>query len=442
MAVVWFLLGSIVGISVGIWQQYRFQQQLRKTLNAFSADSDLTVSLPLSSLIRRELSNLERQKQLLEQNQKTWQELVDLAPIGYLQVDDENQLLGCNKSARQLLRIDSWRLGRVRLLLELVRSYELDRLIEKTRNSQQPEVDEWIFYCTRYVSPDLVNSTQTVDPTTRIVESTALKGYGFPLPNKQVGIFLVDRQPLVELSRSRDRVFADLTHELRTPLSSIGLVAENLLSRLQNPELGWVEQMLKEIERLSDLVREWLNLTELEASPEHTLKYESISLNDLVSSVWQTLEPIAKKKAVTLTYSESEPIALEADKSRLIQVFLNLLDNAIKHNPVDGQILVRAGTKQSSTPNEPQTIIIDIIDSGTGFAASDLPHIFDRLYRGDKSRTRQRSDTVPTSDGSGLGLAIVQQIVQAHGGQIMANNHPEIGGAWLKLDLPSKHNLA
>jgi two-component system, OmpR family, phosphate regulon sensor histidine kinase PhoR len=426
MTFVWFFLGLTVGISIGVWQQYLFKQQLRRTLSAFSADSDLTVSLPLNTLIRRELSNLDRQRQKLEKRQKTWQELIEIAPIGYLQVDDENQLLGCNQLARQLLKIDSWRLGKARLLLELVRSYELDRLIEKTRNSQKAQVEEWTFYFTRYVSPDRINVSENTDTLPKTVESNALTGYAFPLSDRQVGIFLIDRQPIVELSRSRDRAFSDLTHELKTPLTSIALVAENLLQRLQNPELGWVEQMLKEIERLSDLVREWLDLTELEADPERFLKYESIELNELIESVWQTLEPIAKKKAVTLNYSESEQITLEADKSRLIQVFLNLLDNAIKHSPAGGQILVQV----NSTPDN---LTIDIIDAGTGFANSDLPYIFDRLYRGDLARTREN-----TSNGSGLGLAIVQQIVQAHHGQIIAKNHPELGGAWFQIVLPLK----
>jgi two-component system phosphate regulon sensor histidine kinase PhoR len=441
MAVVEFVFGLTVGVSIGIWQQNRFKQQLRKTLNAFSADSDLAVSLPLSSLIRRELTNLARQRQILEQNQKTWQELVDLAPIGYLQVDEENQLLDCNQLAQQLLKIDSWRLGKARLLLELVRSYELDRLIETTRNSQQPQVAEWTYYFTRYVAPDRDRFPETIESPLKTVESTALKGYGLPLPNKQVGIFLIDCQPLVELSRSRDRSFSDLTHELKTPLTAIALVAENLLTRLQNPELRWVEQMLKEIERLSDLVKESLDLTELESSPERSFKYESIELNNLVLSVWEILEPIAKKKSVTLTYCESQPIVLEADKSRLIQVFLNLLDNAIKHNPVGGEILVRATIIDSDRGDRSNRITIDVIDSGNGFEALDLPYIFDRLYRGDKSRARQQSDNLSTSDGSGLGLTIVQQIVQAHGGQILAKNHPQIGGAWLQIDLPLTRNL-
>lgn len=435
MAAVEFILGLTIGFGIYFWQQYRFKQQLKKTLDLFALDADREISLPLHSLIRRELSGLYHQRQKLEADRKTWLDLIEQAPVGFLQVDADNQLLGCNRQAKQLLKIDRRRNQRVRLILELVRSYDLDRLIEKTRSSQQHQTKEWVFYFTRYIAPD-TEETNIANPLTKTVESIALTGYGVPLPNRQVGVFLVNRQPLVELSQSRDRTFADLTHELRTPLTSISLVAENLLKRLQNPERRWVEQMLRETNRLIELVQEWLDLTHLEALPNQSLNYEAIDLHQLILSVWQTLKPIAQKKQITLAYFGAESIYIEADRSRLIQVFLNLLDNAIKHNPDGEQIIVRVGFLKTDNQPEPQQVIIDVIDSGGGFAAADLPYIFERLYRGDKSRTREQQNITATSDGSGLGLAIVEQIIRAHDGSISAKNHLEVGGAWVQVILP------
>jgi two-component system, OmpR family, phosphate regulon sensor histidine kinase PhoR len=441
MAALEFFLGLTVGIGIYIWQQHRFEKQLKNTLNSFAAHDEQEVSLPLHSLIRRELTDLNRQRQKLERDKQTWQELIEQAPIGYLQVDDENQLLGCNQAAKELLRIDPRRSLRVRLLLELVRSYDLDHLIEKTRKSQQPQEKEWVFYFTRYVSPPTAENG--ADPPksdrslTKTVESIALKGYGFPLVNRQVGIFLQDLQPLVDLSQSRDRTFSDLTHELRTPLTSISLVTEALLLRLRDPERRWVEQMSKEINRLIELVQEWLDLAQLQAAPDRSLKYQKIELHPLILSVWQTLEPIAQKKQITLTYSGDTSVAIQADRARLIQVFLNLLDNAIKHNPPQKQIFVQVYTHKTVGIDKTRQVTIDVIDSGVGFNPADLPHIFERLYRGDKSRTReQENNSSPAADGSGLGLAIVEQIIQAHGGAIAARNHPKIGGAWLEIILP------
>ena len=433
-----FILGLIVGLGIYAAQQYRFKGELKKTLRFYTGSKE-EVSLPLHSLIRRELSELDRQRQTMEENKRAWQELIEQAPIGYLQVDAENQLLGCNRTAKELLRIDPERSLRVRLLLELVRSFDLDRLIETTRDSQRAQTKEWIFYFTRYVSPQKpaweINSDRSPQ---KVVESIALKGYSFPLTDGQVGVFIENRQPLVELSQSRDRTFSDLTHELRTPLTSISLVAENLLRRLQDPERRWVEQMLQETNRLIELVQEWLDLTRLEQAPNQALKYETVRLYDVVQSVWQTLEPIAKRKGVVLAYEGEHNLSLTADRSRLIQVFLNLLDNAIKHNPTGKEILVRVVFIASNLSGDREQIKIDVIDSGDGFNASDLPHIFERLYRGDKSRTREQQNNSRV-EGSGLGLAIVEQIIQAHGGEIAAKNHPQIGGAWLEILLPTNN---
>ena len=435
MAAINFFWGLAVGIGFYAVGQYRFKKQLKETLKSYGSNTEREVSLPLQSLIRRELIDLDRQRKKLEQDKQSWQKLIEQAPIGYLQVDGDNQLLGCNQTAKDLLRIDSRRSQRVRLLLELVRSYDLDTLIEKTRKSLRPQEKEWVFYFTRYVSADDVESNTNNYSSQQIVESIALKGYGFPLSNQQVGVFIEDRQPLVELSQSRDRTLSDLTHELRTPLTSISLVAENLLHRLQNPERRWVERMLQEANRLIELVQEWLDLTQLQNAPERTLKYETIVIHDLIESVWSTLEPIAHRKKAVLSYQGDRSITIKGDRSRLIQVFLNLLDNAIKHNPSEREIVVRVALtpQQDSSSNK---VKIDIIDSGVGFQASDLPYIFERLYRGDKSRTRERDSKDSSLDGSGLGLAIVEQIVQAHKGAIAAKNHP-IGGAWMEILLPT-----
>ena len=121
----------------------------------------------------------------------------------------------------------------------------------------------------------------------------------------------------------------------------------------------------------------------------------------------------------------------------MTQVFLNLFDNGIKHSSPETAIRVTVERVEVESSPEHEAIQIDIIDSGKGFVDADLPYIFERLYRGDPSRTRQLADvnTRSTRHGSGLGLSIVEQIVQAHDGLIIAKNHPD-GGAWLQITLP------
>ncbi len=429
-----FILGVTLGIGIYFWRQYQFNRQLRQMLNSLSKHADRVPSLSTLSLVRRTISRFKQQRQQLEEELQNWQELLEGAPIGYLRVDEENQLLWCNQQARQLLKIDRWQPGQVRLLLELVRSYELDRLIEQTRHSQQPQVQEWVFYATQYAPGEQLRRTP----------SLALKASSFPLPQGQVGVFLENQQPLVELSQSRDRAFSDLTHELRTPLTSIRLVAEALQKRLQGSERRWVDQLLKEANRLIQLVQDWLEISQLEKDPRQHLHYQSIELRELIFSVWQTLEPLAKQKGVTLAYSSRDRLDLQADRSRLTQVFLNLFDNGIKHSPPNAPIRVEVNDLPPLDSLKPDFWIqIEIIDSGSGFRESDLPYIFERLYRGDSSRTRQPLESQPGESppirrSSGLGLAIARQIIQAHGGSIQAKNHPETGGAWLQIKLPSR----
>ena len=425
MTFIAFIFGLVLGIGILILKQYQFKRQVRQMLSSLTQDADVVDSLSANSLVRREITRLVAQNQQLENQLHLWHWLLEQAPSGYLWIDEENQLLWCNEQARQLLKIDRWQPDQVRLLLELVRSYELDQLIEQTRRSQQPQVQEWVYYSTGY-RPGEPQGTH----------SLTLKAFSYPLPNKQVGVFLENLQPLVDLSRSRDRAFSDLAHELRTPLTSMVLVGEALQKRLQNPERRWVEQTLQETQRLIELTQSWLDLSRLNKNPAQHLSYQSVDLRELIFSSWQILEPLAKQKGVTLLYSGAERLELHADPSRLTQVFLNLFDNGIKHSSPETAIRVTVERVVSFSP-EHEAIQIDIIDSGKGFVDADLPYIFERLYRGDPSRTRQLADanTRSTRHGSGLGLSIVEQIVQAHDGLIIAKNHPD-GGAWLQITLP------
>ena len=113
-----------------------------------------------------------------------------------------------------------------------------------------------------------------------------------------------------------------------------------------------------------------------------------------------------------------------------MQVFINLFDNSIKHSPDNSEILVSLREDYKN-----QTIEISILDQGLGFSEKDLPHIFNRLYRGDTSRNRQGTKKESLRSGCGLRLAITQEIIQAHGGTITAKNHPDTGGAWIEIML-------
>ncbi len=431
MTLIIFLLGLIIGLAICFFREKRLNRQLKGILNSLSTNEGKT-SLSTISKIRRQFSHLYLQRQQLEIKQQIADDLLEKLPMGYLLIDGENQLISCNHQARQLLKIDRWQPGKVRLMLELVRSLQLDRLVQDTRKSQQPQVKEWIYYSNSYLNEKKYEKD---------IYTICLKASSFPLPQGEVAIFIENKQPLLELSQSHDRLFSDLTHELRTPLTSISLVAEALEKRLENPERLWVEQMLQEIKRLMDLVQDWLSISQLKINPSQNLNFESIQLKDLILSIWQSLEVLAKQKELSLNYSGADGIEIIADRARLTQVFLNLFDNSIKHSPEKGEIKVEVKIIQEKSSTSLSNlssiyVAIDIIDCGRGFDLKDLPYVFDRLYRGDSSRARNNLSDNSTCGGLGLGLAITKEIIQAHQGSIEARNHPETGGAWLILKIP------
>lgn len=447
----WFLLGLIAGCGIcGGYVFYRNRRLLREIQSFTSGHRSYTVS-PVSRL-GKAIAHHQHVAQLLQQELHTLQHLFHIAPIGFLQVDDENQLISCNAKACELLKLDFYQPEKPRLLLEVVRSFELDALIEQTRLAQTRCQDEWLFHP---VDADFaVLSQQQPQP---------LRGYGIPLPQGCVGIFLESREETVMLERQRDRWISDVAHELKTPLTSIRLVAETLQTRLEPPARDWIERLLREAIRLGNLVQDLLDLNQLQAYPNARLTYKTVDLASMVHTAWISLEPLASEKRIQLEYIGAEQILIQADEARLHRVLLNLLDNSIKYSPANQQIRVQIGFTQPPRDGSSQCVQIEVIDAGLGFPEDALPFVFERFYRVDPSRTRPstslsassqengntRSKTgspPPTvslpstfsslSSGNGLGLAIVRQIVEAHHGWVTASNHPETGGAWLQVVLP------
>jgi len=427
MLLLGFFLGLAVGIGFWVWQQVQLNRYLGRILRPLTSHS-YKMGLLVTPGLRQEIAMVKQKQQDLQQSLQTYQDLLDFAPVGYLQVDEENQLLWCNQQAQEILYLQRWQPGQVRLLIELVRSYELDHLIEQTRDWQKSQTREWVFH------PSYDNAIEI-----STIKSLTLRASSLPLPNGQVGVFLENRQPLLDINQARDRSFSDLAHELRTPLTSIRLVVETLQNRLEPPLNRWVNRLMQEVDRLISLVQIWLELTQMEANPSIQLQVKAVEVRSLIASVWETLEPLAQRQNLSLAYSVPENLWIKADPARIYQVFLNLLDNSIKYSPSGTSIHVQAKIlSPNNGGNAPPVLEINLIDSGVGFSEADLPHIFERFYRGDKARTHSPKDSnsIGAIVGNGLGLAIVQQIILAHGGSIKAMNHPETGGAWMQIQFP------
>lgn len=209
---------------------------------------------------------------------------------------------------------------------------------------------------------------------------------------------------------SRQQMTADIAHELRTPLAALRAQIEAIQDGVYELTPDRLSSCHKEVIRLTNLITDVENLARLEGGS--TLE---LTKTDLVSLVRETLDGYAgaAEQAGLKLNLDALPVAAMVDADRLKQVLLNLLSNAVKYTPPGGEVTVRVRS-------DGECALISVQDSGKGIPDADLPYIFDRFYRGEKSRSRR-------TGGAGLGLAIAKAIVEAHGGSLTVRNTPNEG---------------
>ncbi len=234
--------------------------------------------------------------------------------------------------------------------------------------------------------------------------------------NQMAGRLEVVDQQQKQLDALRRDLVAWAGHDLRTPLSSIRLLVEALADGIvEDPQTAqqYLLQARKEVDHLSELVEDLFQVSQLDAGgiPLHL---EPASLSDLISDTLESFSGLAGRQSVTLEGSAEAGIdPVRMDVQRMGRVLNNLTGNALRHTPAGGKVSIHAALALGG-------VIITVSDSGEGIAPQDLPHIFERFYRGDKARSR-------FSGGAGLGLAIARGIVEAHGGTISVQSEPGIG---------------
>jgi len=222
-------------------------------------------------------------------------------------------------------------------------------------------------------------------------------------------VLAADRTALIEAERVRHEFISDVSHELRTPLSAMKLMLETVLladDDAQAREL-FLPQVADEVERMVRLVEDLLELARSESGTV-PLRRESLDLGEIASGALNTFAQRADALEVELDLDAPEVVWVEADRGRLIQVVMNLVDNALRHTPAQGKVTVeveRAGADA----------ILTVRDTGGGIPYADLPRIFERFYVVDRSRSRERG-------GTGLGLSIARNLVEAHGGRLTAES--------------------
>lgn len=236
-----------------------------------------------------------------------------------------------------------------------------------------------------------------------------------------IGMFY-DITEIERLERVRKDFVANVSHELRTPLAAISGYAETLLEgALEDPENSrrFAEIILNKARQLANIVSDLLILSSLEGGKPPAP--EPVSLRDSIASAMRTVAPTAKSRGVNLVLHNGEDLRVLGYEIRLEQVWVNLLENAIKFNRPQGEVRVEMHRQNDRA-------VVRVCDTGLGIPSRDLPRIFERFYRVDKARSR-------ATGGTGLGLAIVKHAVEQMGGSVAVESR--LGqGSTFTVNLP------
>lgn len=219
-------------------------------------------------------------------------------------------------------------------------------------------------------------------------------------------------QMTVQLARNeevRSKMVADIAHELRTPLTVISGKLESIQEGVLAPTPETILPIQDEVIRMTRLVRDLQHLSLAEAG-KLPLVIKEVDLEKLIRRILEHFVIAFDEKGITPEVT-GQPVPIEGDADRLMQVFVNLIDNAIRHSRSEGDFHIHFQTGSWDEESTENGVFVLIQDSGEGIPEDDLPRIFDRFYRVESARDR-------TSGGTGLGLAIAKEFIQAHGGQI------------------------
>ncbi len=234
-------------------------------------------------------------------------------------------------------------------------------------------------------------------------------------------ILLESKLSIESIKKRQNQLINDVSHELKTPLTSLILIGERLESVVSKKDRYLVKRLKKESKRLRKMAEETLELSKLESNEDFN-KNKKISISDLVMESWQTLKPLAEKKDIKINLFSPTKYFISADIENLKRAFINILDNAIRYSPTKECIQVEIFKRDSS-------VVMRVRDKGIGLEENEFNDIFSRFYRGDPSRTKFKKS------GSGLGLSITKKIINNNKGFIKAFNHKD-GGAIFETIFP------
>ncbi len=443
-----FLLGAVISLALTVGIAYLWARRITLPLRQMVgftqsvAQGELTHRLPvrsrdelgeLAGALNAMAADLDGTLRRLEAEGQRVRAIMESMAEGLLVIDARGRISLVNPAAEMLLGLKKGTaLGQTPL--EAVRSHELDDLLKTaTKLAGGASAEITLVY-----------------PRRRILAGTAVAIRGADGGLQGAVLVLRDVTQLKRLEEVRMEFVLNVSHELRTPLTAIRGYAETLLDQgLDDREEArkFLEVIHRQSDRLGRLLNDLLDLSniELERAP---LSIRPVSLADVTRQAAAMLLPQAERKSIHLvTAVPAEMPAVMADRDRLVQILVNLIDNAVKYTPEGGKVTViaeRASGTSSPPASSSQLVLpptdqsvpapgdfvdIAVMDTGIGIPRKDLPRITERFYRVDKARSRELG-------GTGLGLAIVKHLVQAHGGSLTIES--ELGkGTDVRFTLPA-----
>lgn len=315
---------------------------------------------------------------------------------GVVLLDSQQHVQFVNRRAAQLLDLPASCAGK--RFWEVVRHRRLQQLVASSLKADEPIREELNWH----------------GPTPRDLGVYVARLAGTATPGAV--LVLHDVTDLHRLERVRSEFVANVSHELKTPLTVIKINVETLLAGAiddPGPRLEFLEQIQEQADRLHALILDLLNLARIETGAE-SFELERVSIQPVVERQIERLRPRAEaRKQVLEPIPAAGEVAAWADREALESILDNLLDNAIKYTPRGGRIAVRWFASNGDA-------CLQVEDNGIGIPERDLPHVFERFYRVDKARSRELG-------GTGLGLSIVKHLAQSMNGAVGVESAPDKG---------------
>jgi two-component system phosphate regulon sensor histidine kinase PhoR len=323
--------------------------------------------------------------------------ILDNMADGVIMTDTEGNISLANVAAEKLFNIKK---AENKPLIEAVRDHEVDELLK---------------LCLKTARTQAVNYESGTS-------KRYLRAIAIPIAHSGVLLLFQDLTSLRNLQTTRRELIGNISHEFRTPLAGIKAMVETLRDGAVDDKeaaLDFLTRIDSDVDRLTQLVAELTELSRIEAGKAE-LKLEPVDLNQLAEEVIAQLKPQAERQKLTVKKKLAADLpSVPADRARVRQVLVNLLHNAIKFTPAKGKITITTRALEGS-------VGVAIADTGIGIPEEDLPHVFERFYKGDKARAEE---------GTGMGLAIAKHIVEAHGGNIRVESE-EGKGSTFGFSLP------